>query len=116
MTGPDGQPIDVTKPLSEAQQEIIRQYQAAQYLKALADANIPEEEKQDPAKFKSHLEKLEDQNPGLTDFASQQKIELLTEKTFFEAAKKDPDILQDTIQSIKTEGMVKSGIDPKSSL
>jgi hypothetical protein len=50
------------------------------------------------------------------DFSTQEKLSILTEKTFIEQVKKDPDVLKDFIEQVKKDGMMLTGIDPKSEL
>jgi hypothetical protein len=111
--GADDKGIDTSK-LTPDQVEIVQRYQTKKYLEALAQ--LSEENKKNPDQFKSKLSQLEKQNPGITDFALQQKVELLTQKDFFEAAKNDPSLISETIESIKTDGLIPTGIDPNSDL
>ncbi|MBP7822721.1 hypothetical protein KA050_00010 [Candidatus Gracilibacteria bacterium] len=110
---PDGKEIDITK-LTPAQKELIQDYQTRQYLQSLE--KISDLEKKDPAKFRSELEKLAKENLGIVDFSTQEKLSILTEKTFIEQVKKDPDVLKDFIEQVKKDGMMLTGIDPKSEL
>lgn len=111
--GPDGKAIDTTK-LTADQLEIVQRYEAKKYLEALAQ--VSQDIKNIPNQFTSKLSELEKQNPGITDFAMQHKVELLTQEDFFEAAKKDPSLISETIKSIKTDGLIATGIDPSSEL
>lgn len=113
LIGTDGKSIDV-KTLTPEQIEIVQRQQAKKYLESLAE--LSDETKKDPTKFEARLIELEKQNPGIKDFALQQKIELLTEKEFTEAVKKDPSIISETIESIKTDGIIATGIGPDSEL
>ncbi len=110
ITGPDGKKIDTTKPLSPQQAEVVKSYVAGQYIRALS--NLSPEQIKDPKK----LSEIENIHPGITDFVSTQPAELLTQRTFFEAAKKDPKILQGFIDSVKENGMLVTGITPESKL
>lgn len=100
--------------LSQDQIDVIQRKQAKKYIESLAQ--LSDEVKNNPEKFNAYIAELEKQNPGVTNFVSKNKIELLTEKDFFETAKKDPSILSETIESIKTDGLVATGIDPESAL
>lgn len=112
-TNSDWKPVDVSN-LSQDQIDVIQRKQAKKYIESLAQ--LSDEVKNNPEKFNTYIAELEKKNPGVTDFVSKNKIELLTEKDFFETAKKDPSILSETIESIKTDGLVATGIDPESAL
>lgn len=110
---PDGKPADISN-LSQDQIEIIQRKQAKKYIEALAQ--LSDENKKNPEKFNAYIAELEKKNPGVTDFVTKNKIELLTEKDFFETVKTDPSILSETIESIKTDGLIATGINPESDL
>lgn len=110
LQGPDGKAIDTTKPLSPDQTEIVQKYLAADYIKALS--NLSPVDINNPNKL-AEIEKI---HPGITDFVSQQDVELLTEKTFFEKAKKEPEIMRGFIDSIEKDGILVTGITPGSEL
>lgn len=109
----DDKPIDY-KNLTPEQVEIVQQHTAKKYLDSLK--GVAEEIKNDPEKFKNQLLELEKTQPGITAFVSKQKVELINEENFFKAAKENPVMLEKTIESIKKDGFVLSGIDPESEL
>lgn len=113
VKGEEGKDVNITN-LTPDQIKIVQKYQTARYLEALSQ--ISDEDKNNPLKFKEKMTELEIQNPGVTDFIGQKNITLFSEKGFFEAAKKDPSLLNDVIVSIKEYGMSATGIDPKSEL
>lgn len=95
----NGKPVDMTEPLTDDQKEIIQKYAVKEMLEGRW-------------KWKWTIGEI-----FWEDFTESPKLNLLlSEKAFFEEAKKDPSILKDTIEQIKTDGMTKSGIDPESTL
>lgn len=110
LKGPDDKPIDVTKPLTPDQIELVQKHLAKDYIKALS--NLSPADIKDPKKL-ADLEKL---NPGITEFVAQEPAELLTEKSFLEKAKKDPEVMRGFIDSIEKDGMLVTGITADSKL
>lgn len=110
ITWPDWKKIDTSKPLSPRQAEVVKSYLAGQYIRALS--HLSPEQIKDPKKL-ADIEKI---HPGITEFVSSQPVEILFQRTFFEAAKKDPKILQGFIDSVKENGMLATGITPESKL
>ena len=110
LTGPDGRDIDVSKPLTPEQTEVVRLHLASEYISALS--NFSAADIKDPKK----LAEIEKKYPGVTDFVKSQPVELLSQKTFFESAKKDPKILENFSRLIQENGMLMTGITPTSKL
>jgi len=110
----DGEKSIDVKNLDENQIKIVQKYQAKKHISALAQ--IAQSDREDPKKLDLKLQELEEINPGITDFVKKNGIELLTQSSFFEAAKKDQKLLEKTIESIKSDWFLASGIDPESPL
>lgn len=89
---------------------MVKSYLAGQYIRALSHLS-PEQ-----IKDSKKLADIEKNHPGITEFVSSQPVEILFQRTFFEAAKKDPKILQGFIDSVKENGMLATGITPESKL
>lgn len=110
ISWPDGKDVDVSKPLTQEQAEIVRLHLASTYIKALS--NFSADELKDPKK----LAEIEKVHSGITDFIKSQPVELLSQKTFFEAAEKDRKLLKWFVDSVERNGMLMTGIAPTSKL
>lgn len=97
---------------------MIQQYKAKKYLEALAAA--PDE----------NIETLEQKHPGIKKFIYEVNLgspldpndflgnpnRLFDQEKFFEEVKKKPELLAETIKSIKQDGFLFSGIERDSKL
>ncbi len=96
--------------MTAEQADVVRLHMASEYVKALS--NFSSTDLKDAKK----LTDLEKTNPGITEFIKGQPAELLVQKTFFEAAKKDPKLLENFVHLVQENGMLMTGITPTSQL
>jgi hypothetical protein len=105
----DGSEINVNN-LTPEQERVVWEFQAKKYITEFD--KFSESDKKDTNKIKE----LATKRLGISDFSTQDKEGLLTEKWFQEAAKKNPDMLFWVIESVKEDGILVSGINPDSEL